>query len=182
MRGGKRRTKERSGGSDRRHLPGVGVRPCMKRRTVVGGAVASALAGGVVFFEDLVAFARADARDAVSLAFDEGVLSPDAPEGTVTVRNDALVPVRTNLANWRVFHDGERVVPEAYAEPLHELAPGESHSYTVRLGGEPTEVGYGDSTAWLGDVDPGEYAFRLDVGVGDESRTLEAPFRVEGED
>jgi hypothetical protein len=151
----------------------------VKRRALVAGVSASVLAGTAVFFEEIVESARADARDAVSLAFDRGVLTSDAPETAVTVRNNALVPVRTNLANWRVLRDGERVVPEGWVQPLHSLAPGESHSYTVRLGGEPTEMATSDSTAWLGDVDSGEYVFRLDVGVGDESRTLEAGFRVE---
>ncbi|WP_323675760.1 hypothetical protein [Halorubellus sp. PRR65] len=151
----------------------------MKRRTLVAGAVGSVLAGGAVFFDDVVEFARSDARDAVSLDVDPDVLTSDAPKATATVRNDALVPVRTNLANWRVLRDGERVVPEGWVQPLHSLAPGESHSYAVRLGGEPTEMATSDSTVWLGDVGPGEYVFRLDVGVGDESRTVEAGFRVE---
>ncbi|WP_227134531.1 hypothetical protein [Halorubellus salinus] len=152
----------------------------MKRRTLLAGAVGSVLAGTVVFFGEIVDFARADARDAVSLDVDPSVLTPASPEATATVRNNALVPVRTNLAAWKVYHDGDVVVPDGWVQPLHELAPGESHAYTVRLGGEPTEIASSDSTVYLGDVDPGEYAFRLDVGVGDDrSRTLEARFRVE---
>ena len=153
----------------------------MKRRTLLAGATSSALAGGVVFSDLIVEFARADARDAVSLDVDPGVLSPEAPEATATVRNNALVPVRTNLAAWRVLHEGEFVVPEKWVQPLHELVPGESHDYAVRRGDEPTRTGNSDATVRLGDVDPGEYAFRLDVGVGDGSRTLEARFRVESD-
>jgi hypothetical protein len=160
----------------------LAVDPGVKRRTLVAGAVGSALAGGVVFSDAIVDFARADARDAVSLTFDRSVVSPAKPEAAATVRNNALVPVRTNLANWRVLRDGERVLPSKWAQPLHSLAPGESHSYTVRLGGEPTETGYSDSTVWLGDVDPGRYVFGVDVGVDDDrERTLEASFRVESD-
>jgi len=154
----------------------------VKRRTLLAGGAAAALGGTALFFDELAAVARADARRSASLDVEPSVLSPASPTATATVRNDALVPLRANLAAWGVVHDGEVVVPDGWAMPLHELAPGESHSYELRLGGDRNEIGYSDSTVKLGDADPGEYVFRLDVGSGDASRTLEATFRVEDGD
>jgi hypothetical protein len=124
------------GGIDGTFWARSGVAP--KRRTVLAGATASVLAGGVVFADAVVEFAGADAGDAVSLEFGRSVRWSDAPETTVTVWNDALGPVRTNLAIWRVRHGGERLIPETWVQPLHELWPGQAYDDTVRLGGEPT--------------------------------------------
>lgn len=122
---------------------------------------------------------RSDALADVTLRIDGDVLTPAAPAATATVENGGDEPVQANLAAWKVTHDGDVVVPERWAEPMHTLDAGESHAYPVRLGGDPTTTGYSDSTVRLGDVETGEYAFRLQVGSGEPNRTLEAHFRVE---
>ncbi|WP_436926567.1 hypothetical protein [Halosimplex amylolyticum] len=106
------------------------------------------------------------------------VALPNA-EITFTLRNGTDRPFQTNFYDWALYRweDGRyhRVAPQAVPEPLMQLAPGESHRWTLALDADDRAAARRRSEGTEGiAVDPvggGHYAFAAEGWWKDQERT-----------
>ncbi|GGL31110.1 hypothetical protein GCM10009037_13560 [Halarchaeum grantii] len=116
------------------------------------------------------------------------VLAPSradvAAPGTLrfTLTNDSEASLGLNPYDWALHRetDGgwERVAPDAVIQPWFTLAPGESRTWELQIGGGHSAP-QNDSTVVAGplDLEPGTYAFSV-VAVGEARTAYVARFRV----
>jgi hypothetical protein len=105
-----------------------------------------------------------------------------------TLRNGTDTRLDVNFYGWSLWErrpdDWRRVAPDAWPEPLMSLGPGESHTWTLRVGERGAGEGPSEkSDIAVGELEGGEYAFAVDgwfASTDHEHKTAFAVrFRVE---
>jgi hypothetical protein len=105
-----------------------------------------------------------------------------------TLQNATDTRLDVNFYGWSLWEhradDWVRVAPDVWPEPLMNLEPGESHTWTLRVGEGSTDgSSAGTRNIAVGGLDAGEYAFGIDgwfASTDHEHKTAFAVrFRVE---